>query len=460
MKNTISVNSQRGENMKIFKGYLFASLAFGLTLSVWAIEFDTPAYIRGVTDKDPLAYAPGEKMAFTLQLADLGQPIPKGSRIFWRRTGDDGQTVTGSVAAVEAPVIVTTSLAKPGFVRLRAELTDANGKRYERKGGDDFGESRGVYFDGGAAVKPYDIESYPEPMDFDVFWTKRKERLAALPLKADVVEIPVESNTVARLFQVTVNCAGPRPMTAYMTIPRRAFTEGKKYPVTLMFEGYYAALGHPKPPKVGGGVWNGIYVNVNAHGYELGREKEYYQEFRASIESNGHSYGFDPIQNAKTESSYFSGWTYRIMRAVQYARTIPQWDGKSIKASGGSQGGMQAVWAATLGEGVTALSVSVPWSCDLARTEVGRNHGPWYVKWSPALGYFDPVNLIKRMPKDCLFSIGRAGLGDYICPPSGVALLYKNAAAEKKSIHWVQGSTHAYVPPKPHQVHDDKEGCE
>ena len=110
-----------------------------------------------------------------------------------------------------------------------------------------------------------------------------------------------------------------------------------------------------------------------------------------------------------------------------------------------------------LGEGVTSLYVSVPWSCDFGRTEMGRNHGPWYVKWTPALGYFDPVYHIKRLSPDCRFSVGRAGLGDYICPPSGVALLYKNAAAKQKSISWVQGSTHAYVPPKPWQEHRDQQ---
>ena len=435
-----------------------AVLAAILSLQLQAVEFDEPARISGVTDKDPLSYAAGETMVFTLKLEDLGQPIPEGSRLFWRRTGDDGLTVTGSVAASEAPVKVSTSIDRPGFVRLRAELTDAAGKVYPRKGGARWGESWGVYFDGGAAVSPYEIAEYPEPADFDDFWARRKERLASLPLKADVVEIPVESNTVSRLFQVSVSCAGPRPMTGYMTIPRRAFTEGRKYPVVLAFEGYHAAIGHPKPPKVGGGTWNAIYLRVNPHGFELGREKEYYQEFRGSIESNGQSYGFDPVQNARVENSYFSGWTYRIMRAVQYARSLPQWDGKTITSSGRSQGGLQAVWAAALGEGVTSLSVEVPWSCDFGRTEMGRNHGSWYVKWAPALGYFDPIYHIKRIPKECSFLVRRAGLGDYICPPSGIALLYKNAPSAQKSLQWVQGSTHGYIPPEPRQVHDDKSG--
>ena len=55
----------------------------GLCLA--AVEFDSPARISGVTDKDPLTYAPGEKMTFTLKLADLGQAIPKDGRIWWKQ---------------------------------------------------------------------------------------------------------------------------------------------------------------------------------------------------------------------------------------------------------------------------------------------------------------------------------------------------------------------------------------
>ena len=42
--------------------------------------------------------------------------------------------------------------------------------------------------------------------------------------------------------------------------------------------------------------------------------------------------------------------------------------------------------------------------------------------------------------------IRRAGLGDNICPPSGLAICYRNLAAPRKSIRWVQGSDHSFVP--------------
>ena len=77
---------------------------------------------------------------------------------------------------------------------------------------------------------------------------------------------------------------------------------------------------------------------------------------------------------------------------------------------------------------------------------VGRNHGEWFIKWVPALGYYDPVNMAKRIPKSCKVDVGRAGIGDYTCPPTGVAAFYNNLSCPKRIVWW-QGSTHGYVPP-------------
>ena len=96
--------------------------------------------------------------------------------------------------------------------------------------------------------------------------------------------------------------------------------------------------------------------------------------------------------------------------------------------------------------GVTQAEISVPWGCDIAGTASGRNHGEWYLKWVPALGYYDLANMAKRIPGTCRVRITRAGLGDYTCPPSGVAAFY-NSLSCPKSIVWVQGSTHSEVPP-------------
>ncbi|MBR3314895.1 MAG: hypothetical protein IKG18_12235, partial [Atopobiaceae bacterium] len=61
-----------------------------------------------------------------------------------------------------------------------------------------------------------------------------------------------------------------------------------------------------------------------------------YDEFFRSICSGGRTFGFDEKQNADPETCYFSGYTYRIMRALEWLKTLPEWDGKNLTVRGGS----------------------------------------------------------------------------------------------------------------------------
>ena len=79
----------------------------------------------------------------------------------------------------------------------------------------------------------------------------------------------------------------------------------------------------------------------------------------------------------------------------------------------------------------------------------GLLHGGWFIKYAPGLEYFDAISHIARAK--CPVEITRAGLGDYTCPPSGLAL-YFNAIPGSKSIRWVQGSEHGFIPPGENQV--------
>lgn len=124
---------------------------------------------------------------------------------------------------------------------------------------------------------------------------------------------------------------------------------------------------------------------------------------------------------------------------------MPQWNGKVLSASGASQGGLQTIWAAALDPDVTDAVSIITWCCDLAGPARGRPEG-WRPAYVPALNYYDAVFHAKRVK--CPVDIARAGLGDDICPPSGLAILYNNLGSAKKKISWVQGSTHGFVPEK------------
>ena len=68
------------------------------------------------------------------------------------------------------------------------------------------------------------------------------------------------------------------------------------------------------------------------------------------------------------------------------------------------------------------------------RLRHGRNRGGWYVKWAPpGLGYYDTANMARRMSPKAEFVMHSFGLGDYICPPTGVMAMYNNVPCEKKS---------------------------
>ena len=412
------------------------------------------AHLIGTTDKErAIDYEAGETMTFTLALKNA-KPFPAGSYfIDWKRTGDDGVGESGRAElSAEKPLVLKTSMDSPGFVRILAVVVDAEGKAYKKSLHVDATTPEGkaamnrweradkrVFFDGGAGVHPEKLESVPEPADFDEFWAKRKERLAKVPLDPKVKLANEDAHSKVYTFEV--KCAGPRPVTGWYTVPKK---EGK-FPATISFHGYGAHFVQTVPLA---GPSDRITMFINAHGYELGREDEYYTEFYNSIKSNGKTFGLDSAwQNKSTDTAYFGWMCYRIMRALQFIKSMPEWNGRDLAASGGSMGGLQTVWAAGLDPDVTEAKPSIPWCCDMGGRETLKRVSPtWGVGETPAMRYFDPVNIGKRVSKKCKVTITRAGLGDYCCPPSGVAILYNNLPCDK-TINWVQGSTHGHVPP-------------
>lgn len=417
------------------------------------------AVLHGETDKArAIDYAPGEEMVFTLSLQGAEAFGDGEYFVRWSRTGDDGLKDDGKVDARTLPLVIRTKLDRPGFVRVLAVVVDKSGVPYKRsfKGDPNTPEGKKalnaferadqrIFFDGGAGVKVDELRSVPEPADFDAFWAKRKERLAKVPMTATTKEHR-SVNPAVRVVTFSVLCAGPRPVTGWVTIPTDA---ARKYPASISFHGYGSHFVQSVPNN---GPADNIHMFINAHGYELGREDEYYTELYNSIKSNGKTFGLDSSwQNKSTDTAYFGWMIYRIARALQYLKSLPEWDGRNLCASGGSMGGLQTMWAAGIDPDVTEARPGIPWCCDMGGRETLKRQCPdWGVGETEAMRYFDPVNFAKRVNPKCRVEITRAGLGDYCCPPSGIAILYNSLNCPKK-INWVQGSTHGYVPTEEHQ---------
>ena len=442
-----------------FLSALAVSAAFGGVLD--------NAWIRGTTDRDPITYRPGERMAFTLALQDLDGELPEGKYFLdWKRSGDDGIVETGRVALTTAPFVYETRIDRPGFVRLQAYVVDGAGRRYRKVFTGDATTPEGreamnrferanksVFFDGGAGANVEALRPHPEPTDFDAFWQRQYARLDRVPIKADRIELPCK-NPAARLYAIRIDCAGLRPVTGYLSVPVAA-DKGEMFPCHLETHGYSGDRCTHATPAWPASVTE-IVLNINAHGLKLpafGATEADTKALLWEIRSHDKTYAFDPEQNADPETAYFNGMVLRVKRALQYLKTVKGWNGKDLIASGGSQGGLQTIWAAGCGEGVTEANSSVTWCCDIYTSGKLRRDPSlklagdgWYIPWTDAMGYYDAVNFAKRIPKTCHTNLTRAGLGDYCCPPTGLAKLW-NSIPGNKEIHWMQGSQHGYRPP-------------
>ena len=391
----------------------------------------SPEYaINGTTDKEVAIYQPGEEMVFTLKVLEDGKPVA-GKKVTWSRSGDDGKWEKGEAIATEEGVTIKTKIDKPGFVHLSAEAFGADGKKLQGfKGGWGNDKYGNIFFEGGACVQPEKLTSTEEPADFDKFWEGVKADVAAVPMKAELKELEWKHKNV-KLYAVKIDCAGPRPVTGYLTVPAEA--KEKSLKACLSFHGY----GVNKHWRPGWGDPNAIRFDVNAHGMELEQPQEYYDKLTKELAN----YAFKKEENVDRKTAYFYGMACRLLRAFEYVKSRPEWNGKDLESNGGSQGGLQGLWGAALVPEVTSSDIWSPWCCDLGGINVGRLRG-WRPDYTKALDYYDPVFMAKRIKNAKVHLI--ANYGDYTCPPSSVWIVYNNLATPKKSMEVKQGARHDY----------------
>lgn len=379
--------------------------------------------VTGTANRADAAYRPGEEMVFSFRILRQGREIPGRLRIV--RSSDDGRTETfDREVKAGQPCEVRASLNQPGFVMVKAMLLDPSGMPARLNNG------RNVQYGlaGGVAAETLK-QGVPEPADFDAYWSRAKEQLAAVPLR-ELERKVLKETAVSTVYDVKVACAGNRPVSGYLSIPKGA--KPGSLPLRIYFDGYSVRSAQVRESP------DAISFFVNAHGIENNRDAAYY---KALEQGELQHYGFRIEENQKPESCYFNNMILRDLRALEYARTLPEWNRKEVYLIGGSQGAFQTVAVAGLSEGITSCDISIPWFCDLGGVKIGRVCG-WRPEYAPGLGYFDTVNFARRVK--CPVKI-TAGLSDWVCPPSGVWVLYNNLPGPAE-LTMLQGLDHAVYP--------------
>lgn len=371
------------------------------------------------TDKSPVGYACGETAVVT-----FATPYTNGLEVTWTMRRDyDDKEVKGTGA------VVRVTMDRPGFVWINAHA--GNGRW-------PFVYNASVGFDVDK-IQP----TTKRPADFDAFWDAQKALVAATPMNPRVEEVPSPVAGV-KLFKVHLAAAGMGKLASgWLSVPQKP---GKKYPAQAEFFGYGNSWGahHHVAPK--NCPTDRIKFLVNAHAYELEREKAHYDEVAAAARSNGYSHGLDPAQNAKPETCYFLGMILRDLTAMEYLKTRPEWNGRDLWVVGHSQGGLQSTWMSALCDGVNKMEAECPWLCNnVAYTEGRIRPTRLPIEVAGGLAYIDPCHMAKRYPPTLEAIVTRAGLGDYCCPPSGLAAFYNQIPCPKR-ITWIQGSEHSGNP--------------
>jgi len=379
------------------------------------------AQIKAVTDKPDAIYRKGEKIKFNVLLSEDNKPI-EGKTVKYTITRDKEKTQKGTVVSKTEPVAIETELKEPGFVLCWVSCEYKTGENIT-----------GV---AGAAVDPLNIKaSRPAPEDFDKFWQERREELAKVPLKSSLepVEVPDNLKDKVECFDVKIDCAGGMPVSGYFAKP------GKAAQGSLPAIVFYHAAGVRSSSKPFGYAARGMLaLDINAHGIENGKPENFYKEL-----AEGKLKGYPFFNSDDSDKIYFKGMFLRLIRSLDFIKSRPEWDGKTLIVSGSSQGGGQALVAAGLDPRVTLCIAHVPALCDHTGILADQSSGwPRFIKLKDGkpenenivrtVPYFDAANFASKIKADTLITVGFI---DTTCAPSSVYAAYNNIKGSKQIIN-------------------------
>ena len=327
------------------------------------------------------------------------------------------------------PVTFTYKADKPGWVYFGFEILDENGKVLRGKNVQRYGTKPTIVTEVGAMIEPEKLTAVPRPADFDEFWAARRAKLNEVPIEAKLE--PMKSrNKKIRLYKVTIPTVGEYPVTGYLAIPVnarpkscRAFVEWSSWSASDANRN--SAIKHAAEGDIG--------FTTTWHGRPVDMGKDWYN-YDKTIKIKG---GLVGIKDRDTWC--FGFMYYRVMRALDYVKTLPEWDGKNLISIGGSLGGAQSTAAAALDKDVTLAVITNPCFCDFDGDATGRTGsiprgasrpGAKSPEALKAQSYYDCINFAPMIKCPVFISTGGT---DELCPPSNVFVVFNSLPAATKA---------------------------
>lgn len=375
------------------------------------------------TDHADRNYRTGEQAFVMIEAYKGGVPLD-GVKVYYR-TGDEMQLPAAEDSAMfeegHARIAVGTR-TEPGFRACSLHFTvyDKTVKDLVK-----------------VAFSPDSIRSYTAmPQDFDRFWHKTLRTAAKTNLNPEITPLPERSTDSIEVSLVKLN-VGPegRHFYGYLTRPR----DGRPHPVLFCPPGAGASRITPTTYYSERGF---IYLNINIHnGCNPELDDEAYEKAKAPTE------GYNRRGISSKETFYYRDVYAGCSRCIDFLCSLPDWDGRNVGVTGGSQGGALSVVTAALNPKVTFCSPFYPALCDLAGFKHGRAGGwpKYYENGDEAEGaditlqYYDVVNFARRLKCPVFYSFG---YNDETCSPTSTFAAYNEITVPKTlsvtptSGHW------------------------
>ena len=374
-------------------------------------------------DRPGWTYQPGEPVTFRIDVVRDGHPVP-GAPVKYGVGPEMLPPVTeGTAVIASGPLTVQGGTMKaPGFLRLVATAT-VDGRTYRGVGTAGFAPDR---------IQPTQMD----PPDFDAFWDGERNRLAALPIDAKWTPLPEYGNADVDCAQVNLQnvglTEGASRLYGILCQPRAA----GRYPALLSVPGAGVRPYRGLPELAARGL---IVLQIGIHGIPVIQPQEVYDTLARGGLSGYPTFGLD-----SRERYYYRRVYTGVLRANDFLTSLPQWDGRNLGVTGGSQGGALAIVTAGLDRRVTRLAAFYPALSDVTGY-IQQRAGGWPHMFRAAEGpgahrdpakttttqYYDVVNFARRITAPGWYSWG---YNDETCPPTSMYSAYNVIKAQKKLV--------------------------
>lgn len=409
---------------------------FLLALSSAAFAQNSPAPIKLVDviltpSQADWTYKTGEKAEVGVQVLRFGVPVPNVeiSYEFGPEMMEPEKKEKQLLKDGTGKISVGTSKV-PGFRDLNVAVK-VDGHIYKAQSKLGFSPE---------AIQP----TVENPKDFDAFWTQAVAEARQVDFDANLKFLPEYSTDKVDVYLLDLRTGwGKKRMYGYLCKPKG---EGK-YPVLFAPPG---AGVKPVKPYTGFAEEGFISLTIEIHGISPLLDTDSYKQ----VSSAFGDYMYANLDNR--DEYYYKNVYLGCVRCVDYLCSLPEFDGKNVVVTGGSQGGALTIVTSALNEKVTALAAFYPALCDMTGYLHGRAGGWPHVFRADKQGtmaspdriktaaYFDVVNFARRVKAPGFYS---TGYNDHTCPPTSVFSAFNVISAPKQIVitpisgHWRFGET-------------------